>query len=118
MEKNLVVKVLVLIELASKFSKSEDDLFSDKSINSVNIGNSNGYVTMGGSNNKLVLNNKEIYVNTAGIVCAKDDKPKTRSEKMIEKTKAVAELSDEYDEYQKLTIELNEYFEALKKINE
>jgi hypothetical protein len=32
-------------------------------------------------NNKLVLNNKEIYVNTAGIVCAKDDKPKTRSEK-------------------------------------
>jgi hypothetical protein len=27
MEKNLVVKVLVLIELASKFSKSEDDLF-------------------------------------------------------------------------------------------
>jgi hypothetical protein len=36
---------------------------------------------MGGSNNKLVLNNKEIYVNTAGIVCAKDDKPKTRSEK-------------------------------------
>jgi hypothetical protein len=80
MEKNSVVKALVLIELASKFSKSEDDLFRIRALIALILVIVMA-VTMGGSNNKLVLNNKEIYVNTAGIVCAKDDKPKTRSEK-------------------------------------
>jgi hypothetical protein len=132
MEAKIATKVLRYLELSSKFSKSWKDIYPDDktsnrlTFNSIpSLGFSDGvYLTSNTSNTLMVsgnfvINGKEIYVDEQGNVKAKDAKTEwTRADEIRAEAEIKAKLSDEFDEYNKLRYELNDYFNALKKISE
>ena len=125
MEKIIATKVARLIELTGKFSKSVNEIFPDENnnyngqnlhvIGSPTYGYINNTISISGN---LVLNGKEIFVDTDGSVKSKDNKPLTRADEIRAKAEVKAKLSDEYDEYTKLRSELADYIRALKNVTE
>ena len=129
MEQSVLEKVKRFVELSAKFSKSESDIFPNKkemgystgSINFVNGGGSFNSVTTFTTdtmyvNGNFVLNGREIYIDRNGEIRTKDNKPLTRGEQFQAEAKALALVSDEFDEYNNLRSVLGEYFSALNKI--
>ena len=133
MDAKIAAKVLRYIELSSKFSKTWNELYpNDKqnySSGTIRISNLPHYSdTIGicaSSSNTLmvsgnfVINGKEIYVDEQGNVKAKDTKTViTRADEIRAEAEIKAKIADEFDEYNNLKYELNDYFKALKKITE
>lgn len=133
MEQTVLKKMTRFVELSSKFSKNESDLFTrGDSSRAQNFESGGIYVSGSGSygtsnwvpansfsvNGGFLLNGKEIYVDKNGDVKARDNKPLTRGEQIEAEAKALSIVSDEFDEYNKLRAELSLYFSALNKINE
>lgn len=140
MEKEIIEKMSRYLELSSKFSKSERDIFTDEELSDSKRKNNMGlcgtgtisnsysaHLTIGEEFNgvyvsgKLFLGDKEIFVDKDGTIKSKDvDKPLTRGEQLeatsMIKIKTRALLLDEYDEYQKLGTSLNNYFSSIKKL--
>ncbi len=135
MDAKIAEKVLRYVELSSKFSKTWGELFpNDKqsySSGTIRISNlpsysdgSGMYLSSSASNTLMVsgnfvINGKEIYVDEQGNVKAKDAKTViTRADEIRAEAEIKAKIADEFDEYNKLKYELNDYFNALKKITE
>ncbi len=135
MDTKITTKVLRYLELSSKFSKTWNELYpNDKqsyssgtirisSLPSISDG-SGMYLSSSSSNTLMVsgnfvINGKEIYVDEQGNVKAKDAKTViTRADEIRAEAEIKAKIADEFDEYNNLKYELNEYFKALKKITE
>lgn len=126
MDKAIVTKVTRFIELSNKFSKSIADVFPiDNSNHHSYISGPSHMLTVNGSGSitwnqmcsSIVIDGRELYIED-GVVKAKDKKVITRADTIRAEAEAKAQLSDEFDEYNKLRFELAEYFAALKKITE
>lgn len=132
METSVLKKMTRFVELSTKFSKQESDLFKKSNNGNLSLGYNSGtaLINSTGSQNSwspvatisvsgtFILNHKEIYVDGNGNVRARDNKPLTRGEQIEAEAKALAIMSDEFDEYNNLRVELSNYFSALNKINE
>jgi len=127
MEKK-IEKVLRFIELSKKFSKSEyevvpkegEEKFSATLIGTMSTGNL-GYSSYSIGNAigmNVCLEGRELYIEKDGTVKAKDQKTVTRVDSIKAMAEAKVKLLEEYWEFLKLQFELQEYFTALKKINE
>lgn len=129
MEQTVVEKMKRFVELSAKFSKTESDVFPKKPTNE---GNYLTFSTGGGNNwsaspvglgsntlhvsGTFVLNGKEIFVDGSGNVRAKDNKELTRGERIEAEARALAMLSDEFDEYNSLRYLLTDYFRVVNKL--
>ena len=111
------------VELSSKFSKSESEVFpKDESRNTLTVSNTftgtlsignTGNLVLGNSNcDTFVINGKSIYVDENNNVKAKDAKPLTRAEQILAEARVKVTMSDEFDEYNKLRAELSAYLDA------
>ena len=135
MDAKIAAKVLRYVELSSKFSKSWNELYPNDKQNyssgtiRISSGSSNMLTSSLGvcaaTNNTVmvsgtfVVNGKEIYVDEEGNVKAKDAKTIiTRADEIRAEAEIKAKIADEFDEYNKLKYELEDYFKALKKITE
>ena len=133
MDAKIAAKVLRYVKLSSKFSKTWNELYpNDKqgySSGTIRISNLPQYsdtigICASSSNTLMVSGNfvikgKEIYVDDHGNVKAKDAKTViTRADEIRAEAEIKAKIADEFDEYNNLKYELNEYFKALKKITE
>lgn len=127
MEIELIKKMSRYVELSTKFSKGECDIFTGEELRnnySGTIYHDNGLGTSIGSSNaisvtgKFLLNGKEIYVDMDGNVKSRDNEPLTRADQIKAKAHVRAVLSDEYDEYLKLRNSLNGYFEGVNNLIE
>lgn len=135
-------KMARFVELSTKFSKSERDIFTDEEFQTLNKctgngiisgsgiafghssgsisidGNCGAYVTFGGP---VIIDGREIYIDEKGNVKSKDPKkPLTRGELLEANTIAAvharAVLLDEYDEYTKLRTSLKTYFNGVDNL--
>ena len=135
MDAKIAAKVLRYVELSSKFSKTWNELYPNDKQNyssgtiRISSGSSNMLTSSLGvcaaTNNTVmvsgtfVVNGKEIYVDEEGNVKAKDAKTIiTRADEIRAEAEIKAKIADEFDEYNKLKYELEDYFKALKKITE
>lgn len=121
MDKKILKKMQRFVELSSKFSKSESEVFpKDESYKTITTINSfTGTLSIGNTGNlawsncdTFVINGKSIYVDENNNVKAKDAKPLTRAEQILAEAHVKATLSDEFDEYNKLRVELSTYLDA------
>lgn len=130
MEKEIYKRMERFVELSAKFSKEEQDLFPKMEYKSRVIGadsisydSSLGYGHTCASdgvviNGTLVLNNKEIYTDGYGHVKSRDLSEPTRADEIRERARALAKLSDEFDEYNKLRDDLSSYFKSINNLIE
>ena len=136
MEKELLCKVARYVELSTKFSKNESDIFTQEELSgSYNpngygtVINGSGNIMMGSSDcfsvnfgGTVILDGKEIYVDEkTGQVKAKDPKkPLTRGEQLqaaaMAKAEGRAKLLDEYDEYLRLRTQLKGYIRGVEEL--
>jgi len=135
-------KMARYVELSTKFSKSEKDVFTEEELktlltsNTTVIGGGNNSVMIGtvcgtghanitmnnlsnylSVNSGFMLGDREIYIDKSGNVKSRNPKkPLTRGEMFELNTmvniKERATLLDEYDEYNKLRVSLNKYFDG------
>jgi hypothetical protein len=142
MENKIIKKMARYVELSTKFSKSERDIFTEEELkvlhtnNSASIGGGYDSFTIGTTigttgtninmsalsnhitlNGVLVLGDREIYVDKSGNVKSRNPKkPLTRGEvfelNTMVKVKERATLLDEYDEYNKLRTALKQYLDG------
>ena len=117
MDKKVLKKMQRFVELSSKFSKSESEVFSKDEIRNTLVSNSNGTYIIGSNSawancDTFVINGKSIYVDENNNVKAKDAKPLTRAEQILAEAHVKATMSDEFDEYNKLRAELSAYLDA------
>ena len=118
MEKKILKKMQRFVELSKKFSKSELEVFpKDDSHNTLISNTFTGTLVIGNTGNNVItdtfiINGKSIYVDEYNNVKAKDAKPLTRAEQILAEAHVKAALSDEFDEYNKLRVELSTYLEA------
>lgn len=118
MEKKILKKMQRFVELSKKFSKSELDVFPKDEPRNTLVSNSfTGTLSIGSISNiaitdTFVINGKSIYVDEYNNVKAKDAKPLTRAEQILAEAHVKATLSDEFDEYNKLRVELSTYLDA------
>lgn len=119
MDKKVLKKMQRFVELSSKFSKSESEVFSkDESRNTLVSNTFTGTLVIGSNNSSwancdtFVINGKSIYVDENNNVKAKDAKPLTRAEQILAEAHVKATMSDEFDEYNKLRAELSAYLDA------
>ena len=118
MEKKILKKIQRFVELSKKFSKSELEVFpKDDSHNTLISNTFTGTLVIGNTGNNVItdtfiINGKSIYVDEYNNVKAKDAKPLTRAEQILAEAHVKAALSDEFDEYNKLRVELSTYLEA------
>jgi len=127
MEKKVLKKMERFVELSGKFSKSESEVFPNEESRNTLVSNmiTSGISFSNTFNNDIILNcdtfvinGKSIYVDENNNVKAKDAKPLTRAEKILAEAHIKAKLSDEFDEYNKLRVELMDYFNACNKLIE
>lgn len=118
MELQIQQKVHRFIELSKKFSLEAKDIFEPIKNYSNNIitlsGFSDGNTWSVSTNNSV--DGREVYIDTDGIVKAKDDKPLSRAESILAEATIQAQLSNDFDEYIELQKDLEEYFTALNKL--
>jgi len=122
MESKIAKKVSRFIELSEKFSKTEGEVFPPNEQLSYtfnaqewnNCLNSCGTIYL--SNN--TIDGRGVFVDTDGVVKAKDNKPLSRAEKIKAEAEMKAKISDEFDEYLTLRNDLKQYFNALNKITD
>ena len=107
------------VELSSKFSKSESEVFPKDVLRNIVSNTLTGTLVIGNTGNSawancdtFVINGKSIYVDENNNVKAKDAKPLTRAEKILAEAHVKATMSDEFDEYNKLRAELSAYLDA------
>ena len=118
MEKKILKKMQRFVELSKRFSKSESEVFTKDDSRNTLVGNSfTGTLSIGSISNiaitdTFVINGKSIYVDEYNNVKAKDAKPLTRAEQILAEAHVKAALSDEFDEYNKLRVELSTYLDA------
>ena len=120
MEKKILKKMQRFVELSKKFSKSELEVFpKDDSHNTLISNTFTGTLVISNTGNNasanydtFVINGKSIYVDEYNNVKAKDAKPLTRAEQILAEAHVKAALSDEFDEYNKLRVELSTYLDA------
>lgn len=119
MEKKILKKMQRFVELSKKFSKSESEVFPKDDSRNTLVGNLfTGTLNIGSINSAwsncdtFVINGKSIYVDEYNNVKAKDAKPLTRAEQILAEAHVKASLSDEFDEYNKLRVELSTYLDA------
>lgn len=118
MEKKILKKMQRFVELSKRFSKSESEVFTKDDSRNTLVGNSfTGTLSIGSVSNSFitdtfVINGKSIYVDEYNNVKAKDAKPLTRAEQILAEAHVKAALSDEFDEYNKLRVELSTYLDA------
>lgn len=107
------------VELSSKFSKSESEVFPKDVLRNIVSNTLTGTLVIGNTGNGVwsncdtfVINGKSIYVDENNNVKAKDAKPLTRAEQILAEAHVKAIMSDEFDEYNKLRAELSAYLDA------
>tara|TARA_R110002051_G_C8330317_1_gene436487 strand:- start:45 stop:419 length:375 start_codon:yes stop_codon:yes gene_type:complete len=123
MELQIQQKVQRFIELSKKFSLESKDIFEPikSSIHTMNIGDlcingcdSGSYTYT--INNSSLIEGRKVYIDEDGIVKAKDNKPLSRAESILAEATIQAQLSNDFDEYKELQLDLEEYFTALNKL--
>lgn len=126
MNKEILSKMERFVELSTKFSKEENDIFPKTQTNNTtgwdaSFTTSSGLITGTASDTlnikgKMILNEREIYTDGYGHVKSREVEEPTRADEIRERARALAILSDEFDEYNKLRRDLTNYFEALNKL--
>jgi hypothetical protein len=122
MEKEVLKQIKRYVDLSSKFSKSESDVFPvNRNNNGSTISNlviDSNYHAGGTFNVTMQVDGRDLYVDDKGVVRAKDKQPVTRAEKIRAEAEAKAILSDEFDEYQTLRHKLTLYLTSLENLTE
>lgn len=120
MDKKILNKVKRLVELSYKFSKSENDIFDCEPTLTCNGVKHGGDVHLDYKSVKisgdLYLNDKIVTTDAKGNLKAETPRKPTRADNILAKANAIAKLSDEFDEYNKLREDLNDYFKSLNKL--
>jgi hypothetical protein len=125
MEKEVLKQIKRYIDLSSKFSKSESDVFPKGSthnhtISNLTIDNPGSWSGGGGMSIQMnmAIDGRDLYIDNNGVVKARDKQPVTRAEKIRAEAEAKAILSDEFDEYQTLRHKLTLYLTSLENLTE
>ncbi len=121
MEKEVLKQIKRYIDLSSKFSKSESDVFpinrgsNTGSISNLTIDSSWGGGTM---QINMAIDGRDLFIDDKGVVKARDKQPVTRAEKIRAEAESKAILSDEFDEFQTLRHKLTLYLTSLENLTE
>jgi len=112
MEKEVIEKIKRFVTLSEQFTKSENEVFP---VAKDSVGWPTHIITGWTITNcnSATLDGREVFIDKDGIVKAKDNKLLTRADKLLAEAQIKAKLSDEYDEYLKLQIDLKQYFKII-----